>query len=410
MRPRLVFLETSDIAARYTAEAARGLGFEPLFLCHLKNYQADTLKQIKAYDHVDISTEDPKNILNFLKTTNHVIGGVVSLLDSYLHISSEVATALGCPGLDPAVIRLKDKAEVVDLVSEFSPRTLRFSRTAPKRDELAALLDEACKNEILLKPRFTAGALGLLSLKNHEELAAALSKINDIELPSHLMPDSWIAQEKIHGSLVSCEGYVENGIVNIIGFTGSLKVKNTQSKLIFPSDLAISANAKKTAQVAIEALVDRSGYRNGYFHTEFIVGHESAHLIDANFGRIGGGSVGELIALAADRDPIDIFTHFLALTLFGRTPFELKNSNLKTSARSYLYGIEKESTLIKLEVPQGDGIFYHTRLLDDGAQVPAMGENNWAWVGILTAPSDKLDEAFEKIRIQTEAGWTKPIC
>jgi hypothetical protein len=42
----IVLIETADIAARYVADAVRGLGFEPVYLALPDHYQGDTRTQL----------------------------------------------------------------------------------------------------------------------------------------------------------------------------------------------------------------------------------------------------------------------------------------------------------------------------------------------------------------------------
>ena len=127
-RKTLLILETSDIGCKYTAEAARKLGFSPVFLADLRNYQADTLEQLRRETVLDVPTTDAQHLYKHLQHRGMTgIAAVVTFLDSRLRVATELARLLNVSGHDPVCEKLKDKIWVQGLVPEYSPRTLRLS-------------------------------------------------------------------------------------------------------------------------------------------------------------------------------------------------------------------------------------------------------------------------------------------
>lgn len=405
---KLIILESSDISARYVAEASLKLGFEPIFLCKLNDYQGDTRKQILSYRNFDIDTSDINSLYSFITDNAWEVEGVTSLLDSYMAISCELASKLNCRGIEKAVLQLNDKSRVVELVPEFSPLTMNFDRSSDNLEALKLFLADA-PSGIIIKPRFAAGALGFTSISNVIQLTESLETIRNINLPARIFPDLWMAQRKVIGQVMSMEGFVIAGKCTRLGFTASSKVGNTQSKCYFPVDEQMSITAIQTAETAVQSLVDRSHYEHGYFHTEFIVEGPNAVLIDANFGRLGGGGVGEHLALSASVSPVQIFEHYLSATLFGKETISLSHQAMKIKTSAYLYGTQYSTVLEDLQFTDVLNCC-HTQILDKGASVPAMGINNWSWIGILTGPSETIDAQLEKIKIKTKNGWERPVC
>lgn len=402
----IIILETSDIGAAHTAESVHAIGFRPLFLCDLKNYQADTRKQILRYPHIDVATGDAGELLAGLESLPpHDIVGVVTFLDSRLAVAVELAERLGCPGLDRAVLDTRSKAWVARIVPEHSPATLAFQRSCMDPAVLERFLS-SCPHGAIMKPQKAAGALGMVRVERSQDLAHALDQVRQTELPELLGPDDWVIQELATGELASLEGYVCEGRVRFFGLAGRRKVGATESMVLFPYQASVSPLAFARAKQAVETLIARSGFRRGYFHCELMIDADEALLIDANIGRLGGGSLGEQLAVAMGLEPTEIYRHAVEVTLFGRDCFESRDLGAMSSTLGVLYGLERSERLDGVEISEPLRSF-HTQLLDGGGMVPAMGVNNWSWVGILAGRTNDVRADLTKIRIRA-GGLTYP--
>lgn len=58
----IIFYETSAIGTRAAGHAARSLGYEPCFVCDFRQLQADTLKQVKEFNHIDMPTDNVETV------------------------------------------------------------------------------------------------------------------------------------------------------------------------------------------------------------------------------------------------------------------------------------------------------------------------------------------------------------
>ncbi len=404
----LAFIETSDIGVQYCSEAAKRLGFTPIFLINLSQYQGDTKTQILSHSYIDIDTSDRVKVHAALKTLGSQLGAVTSLLDNYIGMAIEMAEAFDCLGLDSALLHLKDKEAIANLVPEFSPSTIPFSLNDDPENTLLDFFKN-CPNGMVLKLCRGTGALAMEIVHSKSELIEALQRLKKEQVPAHMAPDSWIAQELIIGQLASCEGYVSEGRVHVIGFTGRKKVHNTESQAIFPCNHELSQESKVMAIEAIKAIVSRGLIKRGYFHTEFIFLDKDCRLIDANFGRVGGGSIGEMLALSFGIDTDIVYQHFLEICLYGKSTVDPYQNKEPIISKCLLYGSPMEQFLEKLELPVPLRS-KHMRFRSDGTMVPAMGSNNWAWIGVLTGTSPTVENEFEQIRLHGSAGVTKPIC
>ncbi|MBC7690730.1 MAG: ATP-grasp domain-containing protein [Methylotenera sp.] len=400
---KIVLLESSDIGARYSAEAIKGLGHEPVFLCELEKYQGDPLAQIQEYRHLNCPTTDTQAVLKaILGLGLSDLIGLTSLVDSRLSTASEAAALLGIAGLDPAVITLKDKGKVASLTPEFSPPSVVFQQSTIPLTEIEALLTFFPK--IMIKPTRGAGGLGAFTVEDAAQLKSLAALIGEKQVPPHMSAGGWIAEAFISGELASLEGYVLQGAIRSLGFTSRRKVGTTESAATFPVDRKLTEYQRARALSAVEVLMSRSGYLNGYFHIEFIFTSDSCFLIDANVGRLGGGPLGELLALSYGVDPIAIFKHAIEVSLFGiqsRNPYD--ENLLRAETHAILYGLKAGGELLDVDFP-AEARCYHTQILSRGAKVTPMGTDDWSWIGIVSGLNADTVSAVEKLRIHTPEG------
>jgi biotin carboxylase len=408
LKKTLVFLESSDIGVKYCAEAALLLGFKPLFLCSLAHYQADPLKQLQQYGVVDCDTRDVQQVLKVLRQIPH-LGGVTSFADTSLEMACEAAQALGVPGLDPAVLRLKSKMFVSGLVPEFSPPTTAFSLDQIPEEKLQELFKLTSK--IIVKPTNSAGALGVVFLDQQKDLSRLLEIIHSQDLSAELLAGEWIAQAHIAGELISIEGFVHEGLPRILGFSRRKKIGATESASAFPVDATLDPVLRERSIQGIHALVERARFKNGYFHIEYIFGTENCYMIDANMGRVGGGAVAEQLASAYGHTTVDIFKHILQITLFADQTSDpalyqlLENELADTYA--IFYGVKKGGCLQEVILPAASAI-HHTQILGQGTLLAPMGQNDWCWIGILSGMTKETLETASQMRIRTSMGEVQP--
>ena len=409
-KPVLLIVESSDVGAAYTAEASLRLGFEPVFLADLNSYQGDTRAQLSHYCVLNGPTTDVNDLICRIADADlYEVAGVVTFLDSRLRVASELARQIGVPGPDETVEILKSKDFVQALIPEFSPKSLAVTSDVASVD-VEAFLAENVAREYILKPCEAAGAIGISRISRAEVTAERIrSLILNGSVPSHLSPDAWILQESREGELVSLEGFVQQGEPRWLGANGREKVGNTESAMFFPYEKEIHPLAWITAKEAVRELVVRSGFQNGYFHVEFIVSGTDVTLIDANMGRLGGGPVGELIAESFGVDPIEVYRHVISVSLGWPTVQGLYVGKPRKDVAGICYGVQDSAVIGDIEFsglkPGFEDFVRHTRILDSGTRAPAMGTNNWAWVGMLSGLRRHVLKIAEQGRVQTEKGW-----
>lgn len=402
-RERLVLLETSDLGAPYLAEATRRMGLEPLFLCELAAYQADTRRALEAAPHVDTPTDDVPLLAALLRARGEALYGVATLADHRLITAVELAQALGVRGLDPAVRALKDKTHVAALVPEHSPPSRAVHRDTAQAPELEALLGQA--GALVLKPARGAGGVGLC-LVRAGEVERGLRHLREATLPASFGDGAWLAQAAIDGPVVSAEGYVLGGDVRVLGFTDRRKVGVTESGSRFPIDDSLDGALRGEVRLALERLFARAGLARGWFHVELVLSRGRAWLIDANVGRIGGGPIGDLVSVAFGLEPATVYRHVLEVGLTGEPTVDPFAGRRPSGAFAAVYGMARGGRMGGVRT--GPLASHHVLLVDPGCVVPAMGADDRAWVGMLTGRDGVVQREMEDLLIEGDQGPEAP--
>jgi predicted ATP-grasp superfamily ATP-dependent carboligase len=417
---RIIFIETSDVGAFYTAEGSRRLGYEPLFVCNINNIQGDTRLQIENEfskgNVIDVDTTSIEKIKSALIKSNinfDNIIGVMTFLDSRLELSIQLAKELDCSfQLDSAILNLKSKSRVQELIPEYSPKSITFKTNNIPYDSINERFKETEK--IIIKPTKLAGAIGaeIFNKENYLEVGSAIHKI---KIPEYLNENEWICQDFIEGQLLSIEGFVRNKNITYLGISDRSKVGFTESQLNFPVDQYISEEKIKDIHLAIELLVNRSGFLNGFFHIEFIMNSKRIYIIDANIGRLGGGPLGELIPMSYGVSIIDFYAIVIKTCLSGITNL---NSSLDSIIDNFsftdridtiglCYGSSIEGYFNNLKVNINKN-FKHTLILNQDQIIESMGANNWTWIGLVSSIKENFSTDISSLQFCINQKDEKP--
>ncbi len=367
----LYIIESSVIGPAYLRQAAREFGLEVTFLSKVSNQEGDALRQMLAGRVLQCNTEDGDAMAALIRedTDQRDLAGVVTFLDSRLDVCAALCRALTVNGVDQAIGVIKSKAVVNSLIPEYVPRSLHFdAREAPAAD-LRKMLREA-RHGLIVKPAFAAGAKGYREVATEAQLLPA-EQLVDKQLSPALKPHDLVVQEKIVGELVSLEGFVTKGIPCFLGATGRRKRGNSESVFIFPYDDRVDPCALTKAKEAVLALVERSGYENGFFHSEFILDGAEAWLID------------------------------------GHVPATIDWNRPLTPSLGIAYGLPQRGYLLGVEGLENPAS-RHTMAQNLGCEVEAMGESNWAWVGLLAGTQADVLADVARLRLRTNFGLVAP--
>ena len=398
---KMILVDTSDVGADYSAKAVQQLGFEPIFLVDLDEFQGDTINEVKQYQHFHADTHSVSDLLNVIQTNNiQNIEGVITALDSGIPFAIELAQQLNVRCMPPILSQLASKSYVAELIPEYSPKSYALSAEQLKQAQTQAYLKQY--NQLLIKPAKASAGIGAKHFRS-EDIASSLTD-HIAQFPY----DDWVVMEYIEGTLFSLEGFVNDNDVHYLGFTSRKNIGNTESYCEFPVDDSIPSQFQQSAKQAVKTLVQRSNYSNGYFHSEFLITDNGCYLIDANVGRIGGGPLVDMIAASYNIEPMEAMKHFILLTLFPEqkptSPYQTEQVRPTCGIN---YGIPTESRLRAVHV---DGFVQvrHTQLLDDNVLVPSMGANNFAWIGIISGVKSQVMSFVDSMEIQTDEGTFNP--
>jgi hypothetical protein len=407
MMKRLYVLESSVIGPGYLREAALRLELALTFLTGVSNQEGDALRQLVNGRFLQVDTLDIDALERLVRADadDQPIAGVVTFLDSRLEICAELCRRLDVRGIDPALCVIKSKTVVNELIPEYVPRSIGFHASDPPRDALRELL-RSSRHGVIVKPALAAGGKGFRVVLDQAELEDVPSLV-EWQLPAALRPEELVVQERLVGELVSLEGFVAGGELRFIGATGRRKLGNTESVFLFPYDDRISPTALGRAREAVASLVARSGFANGFFHSEVIVDGDDARLIDANFGRPGGANLVEVFSAALGVDPAEFYALVLSVDLYGRDPGIIDWSVPPAASLGVAYGLPQRGRLFEVR-GTGELASRHTLAQNLGAEVAAMGDSNWAWVGLLAGPRAPVLADLERLELRTDRGLVAP--
>lgn len=402
---KILFVGTSWVIAKYIEEAVSQLGYKPVFLVNGNDFSPQIGEKIQRCEWHSVNIQSYEDLVAFLESDAvdlREVAGITTTSDSKLVTARKLAEKFHVAGPDPAVVLLSDKNEVYRLIPEFSPESVRFFMQEFPKEEIDRMIDRY--GSVVIKPARGSGAMGTIFCKEKvakEKIVEMLleAEVNDVDSLE------WMIQAYISGTLYSLEGYCVDGIPHFFGLTRRSRIATTEMANHFPSDqdTLIQKNQEKIFQ-GILALISRSGYKNGYFHCEFLVNSEDAYLIDANFGRIGGAGMIEQFAYSFEISPAEIAKHVIDVGLFGgkHMPSFVYKSHPRPSL-CLCYGIQEESFVSEIELPE-NMLSYHTIVTKENVRIPAIGKSDYSWIGIISGDPTQVDKEIKQIKIHTEKG------
>ncbi|OGT31597.1 MAG: hypothetical protein A3E87_05815 [Gammaproteobacteria bacterium RIFCSPHIGHO2_12_FULL_35_23] len=314
-------------------------------------------------------------------------------------------------GPDPTLSKLTDKTYVQQIISEFSPPSITFDLSNLSDKKITSFIEENNNfNEFLLKPAISSGAVDIFILD--KEINADLIK-NIIIKQTQINASKfhrWMLQSRINGRLYSLEGFVKDGHINFLGFSRRVRKELTECINEFPVDEDLTDNLKQQCMQAVAALIQRSNYRNGYFHSEFIIKNLNAYFIDANMGRIAGGAFIHRLSKYYEIDATDIITHVIDLGLFKGEHTKSFQYKEKHQGRTLTinYCLSESALVWNVTLPSQTTSF-HTVVANNGKVIPAIGFNDCAWVGFLAGFKEDVLTEIDHIIINTNKGPMRPF-
>lgn len=406
---KIIVVGTSWVLAKYAENAISALGYKLVFLVDIDWYCPEIADAIRKSEYYSLDISSYETVEKFLEKNQGAIGpiaAITSFADSKLVTAHRLAKKFGVAGPDPAILLLADKGSVAEMIPEFSPKSLSFRTEKIPLSQIHATINQY--GAVIIKPTKGTGALGAFPIRE------LLSESAIVELMEKALGKSpagieWIAQPYIAGTLYSLEGYCKGGQPCYLGFTRRSRIEMTEIADHFPSDdnPLIRKHSKKLYG-GIESLIKRSKFQNGYFHCEFLVNNSGAYLIDANFGRIGGGSILEQLAYSFETTPQAIIGHLVSISLLDKktsSPY-LSHPNPKPCL-SISYGIQKGGVLKNIFFPK-DMKSFHTTIAKTGTYIPSVGTNDYSWIGLISGDPETVLKEIQEIRLEVDGVLLSP--
>jgi hypothetical protein len=401
------------IGSQYLPATAQALGYSPVFLLNIDEYSGDPRSAIELCEHYKADVNSIDDILRAIEEHQFMdeVVAVTSLLDETLQNACVIAERYGIVGPDPALVQLTDKALVRKLIPELSPPTLTFTWSEFSAEKARRFFEEHnTYSEFVLKPGISSGGVGI-SILNHNTTGDEIRRLMCKSSIESAKQQNWIIQPRIAGTLYSLEGFVRNGQAFFLGFCKRVRKELTEVAAEFPVDKELSPFVQQKCQKAVEALVQRSGYLNGYFHCEFLINSDSVYFLDGNMGRIVGGAVVQQFALIYGIHAVEIYKHVFDLGLFKETHTQGSFQYTRISEEptlSIYYCLTQSAIVLSVSVP-ANIISFHTQIASNGREIATVGGNDSAWVGFLAGFKETVITEIQQIKINTNKGSVLPF-
>ncbi|MCX7123623.1 MAG: ATP-grasp domain-containing protein [Gammaproteobacteria bacterium] len=410
----ILFLGTSLAGAKHTREAVEALGCYPIFLLKIADYAGEPREAIEKCEHHEADVNSLADIRRAIienKLADKLVA-VTSLLDETLHHACTIAEEFHIVGPDPTLRGLVNKAIVQSLIPEFSPPSLVFSPSKLTEMDVSAFF-KAHKEfkQFFLKPTISSGAVGVSRLNK----GASADEVKQIISQSHIEKvetQQWIIQPQITGHLYSLEGFVRAGHPNFLGFSRRARKGLTEISNEFPIDEDLSPQLQNRCKEAISALINRSGYMNGYFHCEFIIDTSTnqAYLTDGNMGRVAGAAIAPQIALSYKMKLTDLYKHVFDLGLFkeAHTKDYKYPVNSRRRTISIFYCLSSPAKILSIKLPKNMSSF-HLQLAGGGVAKTSAGGSDSDWIGFIAGYKEEVLAELDHTSICTDQGIMKPF-
>jgi len=398
----IIIVGTSWVIAKYILPAMLILGLKPILLYDPSFYSKQVTGYIEQYEHYAVDLSSPEKMYDLIKSKNiQNIVAVTSFADSKIANAIKLGKLLGVNTLDIALLDLVHKDKVRGFIPEYSPKTICFDFTNIPTEEIKKLFNSTDAG-IVIKPDYASGALGMFFIASIEDI----EKIN-----SHVKSfpnQSWLAQEKINGELFSAEGYVANGQKRILGYSLRDRIGGTETSNHFP--IYVNKIVLEQTNKALDSLIKRSDYKNGYFHAEFLSDGKKTYLIDANFGRIGGGGTIEMLASSYSIEPEKILAHEVNIGIFGlNNPDNLYSESVKLNdSLAISFGIENPAKYVSTNTKK-DVKSYFTTYIPENTEVESFGKDDYSRIGVISGLRNEVFDDIKMITITTTEGTVKPF-
>lgn len=232
-----------------------------------------------------VDTRSVRACLAAIEELDGPIAAVTSSIDNFVGIASRVAAHLGLRGTNPrGAAMARDESAVRRALSESGTPNARWAAA----DIDAALTTSPIGYPCVVKPVDGAGGWDVKLVQDDHELEELCAAHLGREYGRQVRPRRRLVfEEHLAGALVSCEGFVDNGRVEIFGYS---------DRVLGPLPSFVEVAVRFSPAVLDERLGDYTeeclrsvSYTFGAFHLEMIVSPDRLTLVELNARLIGGG-------------------------------------------------------------------------------------------------------------------------
>lgn len=407
---KVLIVAVNPATAKHLPRGLRDKGIEPVFILDQKRrYEGESRTSLASCQTNLVDLKDPDAVQRLLDAKPGILrgaGAITTFQDDRFPMIEKIAARHALRGPDHAVAKLANKIELYRLVPEYCPKSWTFTAATAGALDFGSMQS---RTGWVLKPSLSCGAAGVQVLSPDTSLDQVVPQVVVQGEAGGFKGQTWILQERIHGRLLSLEGFVHKGQIRFLGFSMRTRLDLTEVVNEFPADGKLPESVKARCRDAVQQVVARSGYHNGYFHCEFLMDGDRSWLIDGNLGRIAGGAYLEQIALSFGLSPSVVAAHVALLPLYPETtvsPYQWSDAQRRDTL-NVSFGVSQPSTILRIEFPAKSPCFF-TQFAACGSRVPGLGATDWAWVGGVSGLRRDVVNEVRRIVVHTPEGPVAP--
>jgi biotin carboxylase len=299
-RPGLLCISTYEKGQAFLREAA-GLGCAVDLLTVHKLYDADWPKDVLAGFHTMPDGLTPEQVLpQVTRLFRHREYGRVVALDEFdLETAALVREHLRLPGMGQSATRFfRDKLAMRQGARRGGVAVPEFSSVG-NHDELWRWMQRV-PAPWLLKPRWSASAIGIQRVERHEDIWPLLEKLGD-EASNHLL-EQFVPGEIYHVEGVTFDGQLQFALAHKYG---SPPMQTMHQGGVFTTRTLERGGEEAKAVRAIHAETLRAlGMTNGVTHSEYKRAHADGRFYFLETAaRVGGAFIADVCEAASGVNP-----------------------------------------------------------------------------------------------------------
>lgn len=276
-----------------------------------KNYSS--VKDVIVTNVYDIQSS-VENILSYINKNNLKIDGVMTFSEDLVVLTADISEVLGCKSIGSAAARvtscnklaMRVKLSFNSLIKQ--PKFCSFNILNDQDESILRNFEKPC----VIKPVFGIASHGVLMIENNDfnftkikdEVLSVVNENNRKAFKRFC--GNMIVEEYIEGKMMSVDGFVQDGVVHIVGmleFIMGEKPHFTQVSSYIPA--RTSGMEFESVSKYICDSINVLGFKNCPFHAEIRLTDNGPYLVEIA-GRMAGGTIHKSYDKVYSIDMIDM--------------------------------------------------------------------------------------------------------